>query len=179
MIESSSRLPIFIPFRPQHEESRAEPELEFQQPWMSHKWSSLHLLLSPSQSVPLSRNMWSSAHPAKKFNKQSLHHPISLSCLHPHKWIANISTFNFMDGAQPSFSLIRLLSELRPRTPSGPGMWWMGSFLSSKPRTISAISFMLTISSLPMFSGSRKSDFVNLIQFDFSLQTSNSKPRRS
>lgn len=71
-------------------------------------------------------------------------------------------TLSLIVGAQPSFSLIRVLSELRPRTPSGPGMWWMGSFLSSKPRTISAISFMLTISSLPMFTGSRKSDFVNL-----------------
>lgn len=67
-----------------------------------------------------------------------------------------------MVGAQPSFSLIRVLSEFRPRTPSGPGMCWIGSFLSSKLRTISAISFMLTISSLPIFTGSRKSDFVNL-----------------
>lgn len=71
-------------------------------------------------------------------------------------------TLSLIVGAQPSFSLISVLSELRPRTPSGPGMWWMGSFLSSKPSTISAISFMLTISSLPMFTGSRKSDFVNL-----------------
>lgn len=74
----------------------------------------------------------------------------------------NKSTFSFIEGAQPSFSLIRVLSEFRPRTPSGPGMCWMGSFLSSKLRTISAISFMLTISSLPIFTGSRKSDFVNL-----------------
>lgn len=74
----------------------------------------------------------------------------------------SINTFNFIVGAQPSFSLISVLSELRPRTPSGPGMWWMGSVLFSKLRTISAISFMLTISSLPIFTGSRKSDFVNL-----------------
>lgn len=67
-----------------------------------------------------------------------------------------------MVGAHPSFSLMRVLSELRPRTPSGPGMWWMGSIRSSKLRTISAISFMLTISSLPMLTGSRKSDLVNL-----------------
>lgn len=71
-------------------------------------------------------------------------------------------TFSLMVGAQPSFSLMRVLSEFRPRTPSGPGMWWIGRFLSSKLRTISAISFILTISSLPMFTGSRKSDFVNL-----------------
>jgi len=71
-------------------------------------------------------------------------------------------TFNLIVGAQPSFSFISVLSELRPRTPSGPGMCWTASFLSSKLRTISAISFMLTISSLPMFTGSRKSDFVNL-----------------
>ena len=67
-----------------------------------------------------------------------------------------------MVGAQPSFSLINVLSELRPRTPSGPGIWWIGRLWSSKLKTISAISFMLTISSLPMFTGSRKSDFVNL-----------------
>lgn len=71
-------------------------------------------------------------------------------------------TFNFIVGAQPSFSLISVLSELRPRTPSGPGMCWMGMLLFSKLRTISAISFMLTISSLPIFTGSRKSDLVNL-----------------
>jgi CRISPR/Cas system endoribonuclease Cas6 (RAMP superfamily) len=38
----------------------------------------------------------------------------------------------------------------------------MGMLLFSKLRTISAISFMLTISSLPIFTGSRKSDLVNL-----------------
>jgi len=78
-------------------------------------------------------------------------------------WVNDdINTFNFIVGAQPSFSFISVLSELRPRTPSGPGMWWIGIFLFSKPRIISAISFMLTISSLPIFTGSRKSDFVNL-----------------
>lgn len=76
--------------------------------------------------------------------------------------INNINTFNFIVGAHPSFSLISVLSELRPRTPSGPGMWCMGMLLFSKLRTISAISFMLTISSLPIFTGSRKSDLVNL-----------------
>lgn len=80
-----------------------------------------------------------------------------------------------MVGAQPSFSLISVLSELRPRTPSGPGMCWIGSFLFSKLRTISAISFMLTISSLPIFTGSRKSDFVNLDHGIEKFMTVNSK----
>ena len=71
-------------------------------------------------------------------------------------------TLSFIDGAHPNFSLINVLSEFRPLTPSGPGMWWIGKFLLSKLNTISAISFILTISSLPMLTGSLKSDFVSL-----------------
>ena len=39
------------------------------------------------------------------------------------------------EGAQPSFSLIRRLSELRPRTPSGPGMWLMWMVLPAMSAT--------------------------------------------
>jgi hypothetical protein len=62
-----------------------------------------------------------------------------------------------MVGSQPSFSRISLLSELRPRTPSGPGMCLMPFCWPSKPSTISIMPFMLTISVEPRLRGSRKS----------------------
>ena len=39
-------------------------------------------------------------------------------------------------------------------------MWRMGSFLASNSRMVSAMPFMLTISLLPRFKGSLKSDLV-------------------
>ena len=42
------------------------------------------------------------------------------------------------DGSQPSRSRIRRLSEFRPRTPSGPGMCRIDSFLPAIDIAISA-----------------------------------------
>nr|GMC93634.1 hypothetical protein T12_3427 [Ipomoea batatas] len=42
--------------------------------------------------------------------------------LDPESLAFKTRTFNLIVGAQPSFSLMRVLSEFLPRTPSGPGM---------------------------------------------------------
>src|SRR5579872_4521953 len=55
------------------------------------------------------------------------------------------------DGSQPSFSRIKALSELRPRTPVGPEICLMDSFFPAMSMIIPAIWLMVTISSEPIF----------------------------
>ena len=65
-----------------------------------------------------------------------------------------------MVGSQPSFSIINLLLELRPRTPIGPSMCLMGSFLSSNDKAICANSIISTISVEPKLIGTSQSENV-------------------
>src|SRR6266478_4192538 len=64
-------------------------------------------------------------------------------------------------GAQRSLARINLLSEFRPRTPSGPGICRMPSFFPAISMTISASRLMVTISSEPILTGPVKSDSIS------------------
>ena len=66
-------------------------------------------------------------------------------------------------GCQPILSAINLLSELRPLTPSGPGMLLMVIFFPDTSAINKAKLFIEIISSEPMLTGPSNSDLVNAI----------------
>ena len=56
----------------------------------------------------------------------------------------------------PIFTLIKRLSEFRPRTPNGPEICLIETFLFAMSMIISASRLIVTISSEPMFTGPAK-----------------------
>ena len=90
--------------------------------------------------------------------------PATSSAIFPliHSKVTLSPSSSLTEGAYPSFSLMRSLLELRPRTPSGPGMCLMGRSLPANLSAIACISFMETISSEPRLTGSAKSLLVSL-----------------
>jgi len=82
----------------------------------------------------------------------------SLTWLSIHSNVFTKPSLSDIFGSQPSFWRMSLLSEFRPRTPSGPGMCLIRRFLPAISMTSLASALIVIISSDPMFTGPVKLD---------------------
>src|SRR5881296_1164098 len=84
----------------------------------------------------------------------------SRSCCSIQKYVDSRPVRSGSVGFQPSFSQMRRLSELRPRTPRGPSIWRIRSCLPEMSMAIDASWLIVTISSDPMLTGPTKSEAI-------------------